>query len=914
MQRERVWRGRRSAMIAGVADAEHGSKGGGEGAARLATEIAEAERQERERLAEALHDDALQRLMVARQDLAESTDDPALVRSVQRQLGELTDSLRDLTKAMHEDALAAMPLAAALERLADDGARRGRFEVATHVAPEATGDHDPFVLGMVRELLTNVVKHARAAQVSISVTVERDAVIIRVADDGRGMTPEQVEAAVRAGHMGHARLRRRLTAIGGALEVESAPMRGTSVTCVLPLQNLQAQRTLEDALRRERRWSAALVAAMQDGFVVFRDGVAVQVNDRFCAMTDFSREELVGIPADALPFWASEPAEHFSAMERDASRVGGTELQSAVRRQDGSTFPALIAARAIHDDEGGYAGMLVTVKDITALQEAAERRRLELELSAVVATTNRLRGLLDAARAVVDEAGLDALLGEIVRTIADDLGWAVVINLYRPAWDDFVVATTHGLVPEGVELLTGATYDWAMWTPLLDDRFERRGAYFVPAGEPVDQHPDFVTFTSPLAELDAPDAWRGDDDLLIPFRHTQGHFLGILSLDTPKSGRRPSDAELDVLVAIAAHAALAVQHAQTGIETARHAAALDRLLHVSSRIAATREIGPMLDAVAAAISDALGFERVVVEVAGSDGMLVPRAHRDGSATPFDAALAPIDPAALEPLLDPGFGVEGCFLLGREEAIERMPVERRVLMGSRRNGRGWRAWDDHVILVPLRDADAQVVGAIWVDDPHDRLLPGNDRLQSLHAFANQATAAMIAADRYERLAVVADGDPLTKLGNRRAFLRELGREVARSGRGGGSSALVLADVVGVRTATGGRALQLAGPSLQELAEAFEAGMRRHDRAFRVDGSLFGMLLTGVTPPEITVVTTRISSQLRSISMRQGLEVHFGTATIGPGTERPDAVFRRAADDLLEVRARHALLLDATAAGS
>lgn len=48
----------------------------GEGAARLAAEIAEAERQQRERLAEALRDDALQRVTVIRQDPGEAAADP----------------------------------------------------------------------------------------------------------------------------------------------------------------------------------------------------------------------------------------------------------------------------------------------------------------------------------------------------------------------------------------------------------------------------------------------------------------------------------------------------------------------------------------------------------------------------------------------------------------------------------------------------------------------------------------------------------------------------------------------------------------------------------------------------------------------------------------------------------------------
>ncbi len=403
-----------------------------------------------------------------------------------------------------------------------------------------------------------------------------------------------------------------------------------------------------------------------------------------------------------------------------------------------------------------------------------------------------------------------------------------------------------------------------------------------------------------LEELDGPDAWRVDDDLLIPFRHTHGHFLGILSLDAPKSGRRPSDAELDVLVAIAAHAALAVQHAQTAIEGARHAAALDRLLHVSSRIAATREIGPMLDVVAQAVADALGFERVLVEVAGPDDMLAPRALRDGGVPALDAeALTPLRPAALAGLLDPGFEIEGCFLLGRDEAAERMPAARRGLLGSRMNGQGWRAWDDHVILVPLFGMDQQVVGAIWVDDPVDRLLPGNDRLKALHAFANQATAAMIAASRYERLEEVVDADPVTLLGNRRAFLRELGREAARAAREGGSSVLVLAEVV--EAASRGDGAEPAS-AVHEVAEAFESELRSHDRAFRVDGSLFAMLLTGgQRPPETAAVTLRVAARLRALGGgRPGVQVHFGTATVGPTAEPADAIFRRAAEDLLMAR--------------
>ena len=56
-----------------------------------------------------------------------------------------------------------------------------------------------------------------------------------------------------------------------------------------------------------------------------------------------------------------------------------------------------------------------------------------------------LRGLLEVSRLVRAESDLPALLAAIARTISASLGYeTVVINLYRPAWDDFCVTTVHG--------------------------------------------------------------------------------------------------------------------------------------------------------------------------------------------------------------------------------------------------------------------------------------------------------------------------------------------------------------------------------------------------------------------------------------------------------------------------------------
>ena len=71
-------------------------------------------------------------------------------------------------------------------------------------------------------------------------------------------------------------------------------------------------------------------------------------------------------------------------------------------------------------------------------------------------------------------------------------------------------------------------------------------------------------------------------------------MLGIMSVDEPISGLRPSDDDLAVLAALAAHAAQAVQDTLAAAEAARHRTALEQLLRVSARLTQTMSIDAIL--------------------------------------------------------------------------------------------------------------------------------------------------------------------------------------------------------------------------------------------------------------------------------------------------------------------------------
>ena len=90
-----------------------------------------------------------------------------------------------------------------------------------------------------------------------------------------------------------------------------------------------------------------------------------------------------------------------------------------------------------------------------------------------------------------------------------------------------------------------------------------------------------------------------------------------------------------------------------------------------------------------------------------------------------------------------------------------------------------AWEQHVLLVPLRERDGRLVGAVWADDPADRLKPSPETMQSLRAFANHAMGAIESAHQLELMRHLAEHDPLTGLRNRRGLQEHIDAEIART---------------------------------------------------------------------------------------------------------------------------------------
>jgi PAS domain S-box-containing protein len=356
---------------------------------------------------------------------------------------------------------------------------------------------------------------------------------------------------------------------------------------------------------------------------------------------------------------------------------------------------------------------------------------------------SRLRPLLEIANLVRDERELEDVLSSIAEMVATGIGWrTVVVNLYRPAWDDFQVTTVYGN-ENARRALLGTTSELSDWEPLLADRFYRRGAYVVRNGEFDWQELDLPSFIPTGSSTHDPDAWDPEDSLMVPLAHAGGRMLGILSIDEPLAGRSPSDEDLELVVAMATQAARAIDQLQRHQQAQRHRAALEHLHQVSTRLSSLGAREDVLDAVARGIAHALGFEKVTVQLREGQ-RFVPAAacgwEADGSGGETD-----LDPNDVETMLEARFATEGCYLLPCEEGLARSSNGSDY--ESQRNGRGPWAWNRHWLIVPLRNESAETVGLIWADDPADRLLPSPEKLRVLRMFANQAETALELARRW-----------------------------------------------------------------------------------------------------------------------------------------------------------------------
>jgi diguanylate cyclase (GGDEF)-like protein len=481
-----------------------------------------------------------------------------------------------------------------------------------------------------------------------------------------------------------------------------------------------------------------------------------------------------------------------------------------------------------------------------------------------------LEVLLDLARSASEDP-LEGVLQTVAETILKTAGYTtVVLNLYRPEWDDYEVVIVIG-DDESRELLEGTCTTREVILRLLEDADHRSPSAYFFAGDrsPVWEELGAV-YTPKLEPADHSDAWRADDALLVMLSDAVGEPLGFVSIDEPASGRRPTDAELNLVTVICSFAEQALRMARRVAGAERDNQLLAELSEISPALSACTTIEQLQELVLNTLTGQFGFQRAAIYRRGEQGIPVQVAARG-----WDSGAPALKPR-WSSILDrfggtDTTGVKSLLL----DAVELYGEDAGLGDRGSDSGRGPRSWRNHCLVIPWKVDEDDFAGVVVLQDPVSLLLPTEEHRRAICLLVD--LAASVATGIEQRLALdrLASHDSLTGVRNRR------GLDTLSADRG--PAAVLLCDLDHFKQINdrfghhaGDRVLSSFGALLRRQA-------RFDDVPIRLGGEEFCMVLPRTDLEGAKMVADRLRDDTESLLA----DVVPGGATVSIGVAVSDA---------------------------
>jgi len=220
---------------------------------KLAARLVSVREEERTRITREIHDELGQSLTAVKMDLAwlagrlprRNTQMHDRIRSTL----ELADSINQAVRRISTDlrpGILDLGLAAAVEwQVQEFQARTGiQCKLQLLTQEQFAPDISTALFRILQETLTNVARHAQATRVEVVKQKERDQLVLRISDNGRGFDPEDPSISKSLGLLG---MRERAAILGGRVDIASAPGKGTTVTAWIPLLSPEETGTIQES-------------------------------------------------------------------------------------------------------------------------------------------------------------------------------------------------------------------------------------------------------------------------------------------------------------------------------------------------------------------------------------------------------------------------------------------------------------------------------------------------------------------------------------------------------------------------------------------------------------------------------------------------------------------------------------------
>ena len=198
----------------------------------------EGQEKERQRIANDLHDDlgGLMATVKLHFNALKEKQSPELYTKTNQLIDEAYDKVRTVAHAKNSGVIAKQGLLKAIKEMANkvSVSNKIQIEVIDHgLENRLENSLELTIFRIVQELITNVIKHANATEVSIHITNHDDSLNIMVEDNGKGFNPSQVTKTNKG--MGISSIDKRVEHLEGTMTIESEKHQGTTIIIDIPL-------------------------------------------------------------------------------------------------------------------------------------------------------------------------------------------------------------------------------------------------------------------------------------------------------------------------------------------------------------------------------------------------------------------------------------------------------------------------------------------------------------------------------------------------------------------------------------------------------------------------------------------------------------------------------------------------------
>ncbi len=193
--------------------------------------------QERNRMGRELHDTLAHTLsgltvqletVKAYWEIDRSTASDMLEQSLSTARNGLNETRRSL-QALRAGPLEDLGLILALKGLVDSATQQTNMQSQVELpekSPTLSAEYDQCIFRISQEAITNIVRHANATLVSLTLSVERNRIDLKITDNGTGFHYSDQK---KSNHFGIAGMKERAELLGGALKISSTPREGTTI-------------------------------------------------------------------------------------------------------------------------------------------------------------------------------------------------------------------------------------------------------------------------------------------------------------------------------------------------------------------------------------------------------------------------------------------------------------------------------------------------------------------------------------------------------------------------------------------------------------------------------------------------------------------------------------------------------------